>query len=277
MIRKSYLGALVLVGFVLGLVVSGRLVIRAQERPGSAVKEKASDARIEPGEARENGRNARVDEALGPQAAAGASVEEVLRKPFHFDFDRPTSLAEVCVRLKRSLGILVVLDVAALERQEVEPGDTVQLELEGVRLKTGLKLLLDQVNLTYHIVPDDNLLIITDRQGSDDPIDRIWSELRTLHRDLHDVQDAVDALTDSLTVEEEGPRMRKPTIVEERPDGVPPDEDPIRGPEMKARKPDQPPASTPKVAPERDPAPARTPGQRSMPGRVPLSNSRRAL
>ena len=38
----------------------------------------------------------------------------------------------------------VMLDIAALGRQDIEPEETVQLELEGVRLKTGLKLLLDQ-------------------------------------------------------------------------------------------------------------------------------------
>ena len=38
-----------------------------------------------------------------------------------------------------------MLDLAALDRQGVEPDEAVQLELEGVRLKTGLKLLLDQV------------------------------------------------------------------------------------------------------------------------------------
>ena len=49
----------------------------------------------------------------------------------------------------------VVLDLAALGRQDVEPDDPVQLELEGVRLKTGLKLLLDQVGLTFRVVAED--------------------------------------------------------------------------------------------------------------------------
>ena len=74
--------------------------------------------------------------------------------------------------------MLVVLDRAALIRQEVQPEDTVELELDGVRLKTGLKLLLDQVGLTYHVVTEDNLLVITDREGSEDPLDRVWSEVR---------------------------------------------------------------------------------------------------
>ena len=109
-----------------------------------------------------------------------------------------------------------------------------QLELEGVRLKTGLKLLLDQVGLTYRVVAEDNLMIITDQEGSEDPADRIWAELRALHRDLHAVQDAVDDLTDYLGRRSgEGARVRKPTIIEEMPEN--PDEKPEIGPEKPGR------------------------------------------
>ena len=45
----------------------------------------------------------------------------------------------------------MVVDLAAIERLDLKPEDTVKLELKGVRLKTGLKLLLDQVGLTYHL------------------------------------------------------------------------------------------------------------------------------
>ena len=163
----------------------------------------------------------------------------------------------------------VVLDLAALERQDVDADDTVQLELDGVRLKTGLKLLLDQVGLTYHVVAEDNLLIITDRQGSEDPLDRIWAELRTLHRDIHQIQDAVDELSDSLYMDaDEGPRVRKPTIIEEKPDRDPFGE----APGAVRDKPDKP-AQRPEAAEGDAPPPASAP--RSTPGRVPLSKKRR--
>ena len=106
----------------------------------------------------------------------------------------------------------------------MEPDDPVQLELENVRLKTGLKLLLDQVGLTYRVVAEDNLMIITDLEGSDDPTDRILSELKALHRDLHALQDDVDELRDFVGEGGQGGRVRKPTIIEEMPDveGEPP-------------------------------------------------------
>ncbi len=204
-----------------------------------------------------------------PSRGPGApSAQDVLLRPFRFSFARPTSLAEVCIRLKESLGVPVVLDVAALDRQDVDPQDTVQLELDGVRLKTGLKLLLDQVGLTVHVVPEDNLLIITDREGSDDPLDRIWSELRTLHRDLHDVQDAVDDLADALDAGPgEGPRMRKPTIIEEKPDRDPLAPETPDGGKKESKD------STQKPGTLQGPATA----PRATPSRVPLANPRRSV
>jgi hypothetical protein len=216
-----------LVGVLIGLLAAGGISIRAQDR-GQPSRRDAEGARPDgPTEAPASERRSARSDAAGATAgdatrSRSPSVQDVLIRPYHFTFVRPTSLAQVCVQLKESLGVPVVLDVAALGRQDVDPDDTVQLELDGVRLKTGLKLLLDQVGLTFHAVPEDNLLIITDREGSDDPLDRIWDELRKLHRDLHDVQDAVDDLTDALYGDkEEGPRVRKPTIIEEKPEGDP--------------------------------------------------------
>jgi hypothetical protein len=111
-----------------------------------------------------------------------------------------------------------VIDRAAVDRLGLKVDDTVQLELEGVRLKTGLKLLLDQLDLTFKVVPEDNLMIITDEEGAEDPSERLLGEVKALHRDLHDLQDAVDEVRDALGIgAEEGPRMRKPTIIEEVP------------------------------------------------------------
>jgi hypothetical protein len=199
-------------------------------------------------------------------------VQGVLSRPYHFPFGRPTPLSLVCVHLKETLGVAVVLDMAALERQGVEPDDTVQLELDGVRLKTGLKLLLDQIGLTYHVIPDDNLLVLTDREGSDDPLDRIWAELTALHRDLHDVQDALDELNDALYgEEEEGPRVRKPTIIEEKPDRDPAaPEAPAGGNKDSKNKPREPGSIRPRSRSGSTAPPGVPRTERSSPSRVPL-------
>ena len=186
-------------------------------------------------------------------------------RPYRFPFSQPTPLAQVCVHLRETLKGPVVLDLAALDRKSVEPETTVQLALDGVRLKTGLKLLLDQVGLTYQVIAEDNLIIITDQEGSADPADKIWAELRALHRDLHAVQDAVDDLSDFLGGEgADGARVRKPTIIEEMPDNLGPR--PGIGPEKPGRGGEKP-----------DAAGALPQGARSLPSRVPLAGPRRSL
>jgi hypothetical protein len=273
MIRKSYPWLMLAAGVLIGLVVSGRVILRAQDRP-EAKRSHPAPSLIE-GVIEEPSRPAKPPGAAdrpapGPGAGSGTSavpsVHDVLARPYRFPFSRPTSIASVCAHLKETLKVPVVLDLAALGRQDVEPEDTVQLELDGVRLKTGLKLLLDQLGLTYHVVAEDNLLIITDREGSDDPLDRVWSELRALHRDLHDVQDAVDDLTDVIAGENgDGPHVRKPTIIEEMPENIAPPqvEEPREKPQEPAKKPNG--AQRP------------APGPRSTPARIPLRGSRRAL
>ena len=106
-------------------------------------------------------------------------------------------------------------------------------------------------------------MIITDREGSDDPEERIWSELRALHRDLHALQDDVDELRDYLGDDREGGRVRKPTIIEELPE--------IEG-QRPANPPEKPGNSQRKPGAE---APAA--GARPGPARITLSEPRRRL
>lgn len=275
MLRKLYPWMFLLGGVLIGVVASGRVIVHAQDRrPPSADERRrpSGDARAEPPAEEAGPRGGDMPASREPARAGQASALDVLSRPYRFPFNRPTTLAQVCLHLKQTLGVPVVLDVAALERQGVEPNDTVQLELDGVRLKTGLKLLLDQVGLTYQVLPDDNLLILTDRQGSDDPLDRIWTELKALHRDVHDVQDAVDDLTDALYgEEEEGPRVRKPTIIEEKPDRDPPSPEAPAGPN---KDPNAAPRDSNTTRPRSRPGgsvpPGSPRGERATPSRVPL-------
>ncbi|MGP0067479.1 MAG: hypothetical protein ACLQGP_28275 [Isosphaeraceae bacterium] len=243
MIRKSFPWLMLVVGVSFGLLASNRLIVFAQAQRSPA-RPTPNELTLPFGQPDGDPRPAAVAEspANPPQAeirSSTATVHDLLVRPYHFTFSRPTSLLQVCSQLKQTLKVPVVLDIAALGRQDVEPEDTVQLELEGVRLKTGLKLLLDQVGLTYHVVTEDNLLIITDREGSEEPLDRVWSELQAMHREIHDVQDAIDELTEYLAAEKgDGPRMRKPTIIEEMPEEAPQkNEGPRQDPNAPAKKP----------------------------------------
>ena len=167
---------LVIVAVVGGLLVSARWTLQAQDRAAK-------------GQARVKG------EAGGPRVAAvPVSVQDALLRPLDLPFDQETTLEEVRQYLARTLGAQVVLDRSALDRLELKPDDTVQLDLKGVRLKVGLKLLLDQVGLAFRVVPEDNLLILTEPESADDPGERVLAEIKALHREMHDLQDAVDDL-----------------------------------------------------------------------------------
>jgi hypothetical protein len=256
-------------GLLAGLLISGRIVLLAQDRREALQPDGGRAAG--PAELK------RPAELADPPAFEGheppgnasrptsstASLQDALLRPYKFPFARPTPLEQVCAHLRQTLSAPVVLDRAALNRQNVDPQDAVQLNLEGVRLKTGLKLLLDQLGLTYRLVAEDNLLIVTDAAGAEDPSDRIVSELRALHRDLHDLQDAVEELRSYLG--DDGgqvARVQKPTIIEEMPEG---------GGGKPGKLPEKPGNVLQK--PERPGAPAT--GGRAGPSRVPLAGPRR--
>jgi hypothetical protein len=155
------------------------------------------------------------------EAAKTRHIADAMLQPIRLPFAAETSLEDVAAYLRKELKANVVLDRAALDRQDLEPTDKVQMELSDVRLKTGLKLLLDQVGLTAKIVPEDNLLIITDKEESEEPIDRVLVEIKALHRDVHSLQDDVRNLRNLIEAPivegEPGATMRKPTIIEEKP------------------------------------------------------------
>jgi hypothetical protein len=198
--------------------------------------------------------------------SGGPTLQDALLRPYDFPFARPTSLNQVCSHLKQTLNLPVVIDLAALDRQNVQPDDFVQLELQGVRLKTGLKLLLDQVGLTYRIEAEDNLLVITDHEGAQEPSERIWAELRALHRDLHDLQDSLDELRGLFVDDQQGGlRVRKPTIIEEMPEGA---LDPRDHPTAKPGNPAEKPSAKPSEKPR---SPGGLPGLRDPAPRIPLS------
>lgn len=166
------------------------------------------------------GRPAPAGDAPRVAASRPPSVQDALLLPFDFPFAKPATLDEVATHLGKTLGAPVALDRAALERLDIRPEDTVQLDLKGVRLKSGLKLLLDQLDLTYRVEAEDNMLVITDVSGADDPLSRVLAELKALHREMHGLQDDMEDVRNALSLDDEkGPRMRKPTIIEELPPG----------------------------------------------------------
>jgi hypothetical protein len=147
-------------------------------------------------------------------------IADAMLQPIRLPFGEGKSLEEIAAYLRKELKANVVLDLAALDRHDLKPTDRVRIDLDGVRLKTGLKLLLDQVALTTKVIPEDNLLLITDKAEEAEPTAQILEEIRALHRDLHALQDDVRnvrALLELPMEEEPVAKARNPTIIEEKP------------------------------------------------------------
>ncbi len=156
----------------------------------------------------------------GQPARSPGHIADAMLQPLRLPFNEGKSLEEVAAYLRKELRANVILDLAALDRHQLKPTNHVRIDLDGVRLKTGLKLLLDQVGLTTRVIPEDNLLIITDKSEADEPIDRLMEEVRAVHREMHMLQDDVREIREILTapVEDEAmPKARNPTIIEEMP------------------------------------------------------------
>lgn len=244
---------LVFGGVLIGGAASAWVGLRAQVPPGPKGRPTTTQPQTDETKA--------VPAAKSVEPNVGtSSIQQAMLRVYRLPFSRPTSLEEVRAHLQKTLGVPVVLDLAALGRQALSPDDAVQLELDGVRLKTGLQLLLDQAGLTYRVVPEDELLILTDKEGSDDPLAKLRAEVRELHRDVHAIQDSVDDLIDLLAPEGADLRMRKPTMIEELPE-----------PEDRARKPapeDELPAGEASPSPH---SPGRRSGGRIKPGPPPIT------
>jgi hypothetical protein len=273
-------GLMLLGGLVIGLATSTWLSLHAQKHPWlparsstvrrlaaagpqAETKKAPTDTRAEPAA---NDFQQAEQPAKSPPAVL--SIGQALGRPYHFPFGKPTSLQDVCRQIQQTLGSPVVLDLAALDRLDLESTETVQLELDGVRLRTGLKLLLDQVGLTFRVVEDDNLLILTDEEGSEDPIERLQLEVRELHRDIHDVQDTLDELREKLGLDGAAEfELRQPTIIEEMPS-----EDAGK-PAAEPNTPDQ--SRIPADRPQVESAPSSPPDSNHPASRVPLGRSRK--
>ncbi len=105
------------------------------------------------------------------------AILEKLEQPVTMSFPQDTTLEDV-LRYVRSAtqgpndsGIAIYVDPKGLQEADQTLNSVVQLDLEGVPLKTTLRLLLKQIGLTYTV--KDGILTITSIDAADQP-----SELR---------------------------------------------------------------------------------------------------
>jgi alpha-2-macroglobulin len=92
------------------------------------------------------------------ESPAMAKIEAALQQPTHFDF-ADTPLRDVVAHLIELHKIEIQLDRKALQDVNIQPEQPVTKKLAGISLKSGLRLLLKDLSLTYLI--RDGMLIIT--------------------------------------------------------------------------------------------------------------------
>jgi hypothetical protein len=107
-------------------------------------------------------------------AAANARIRDILERPLPMRFPRDTPLEDVlkyvqaATRGPDGMGIPIYVDPIGLQEVERSMSSTVQIDVEGVALRTSLQLCLDQLFLTYRI--RDGLILITSKESSVTPV-----------------------------------------------------------------------------------------------------------
>jgi hypothetical protein len=105
-------------------------------------------------------RRQQVDHAADASPATKAAVEK-LKAPIVMPFRYATPLSEVCKFIRGATGLLISVDPEGLQKAQRSMTSTVNIELEGVPLKTSLELLLSQLGLEYRV--KNGQLLITAR------------------------------------------------------------------------------------------------------------------
>jgi hypothetical protein len=112
--------------------------------------------------------------------AAIARIESALSSPLHrsgLDF-ADTPLAEVVEQLQQEYEIPIHIDAKALDEIGVGTDEPVTLNLQGISLRSALRLMLKQHQMTYII--DDEVLLITTPEESDSRIKVCVYDVRDL-------------------------------------------------------------------------------------------------
>jgi hypothetical protein len=99
-------------------------------------------------------------------ATARASLERALRGPTVFDF-ADTPLSDVVDYLANKHDIVMILDNKGLTDAAIDPSSPVTKSIrKPIRLASGLKLILEEFDLTYTI--KDDVLLITTKEKADE-------------------------------------------------------------------------------------------------------------
>ncbi len=113
-----------------------------------------------------------TDVWLDPDGAFYDRIQVALDKKVGFDFDK-TSLADALDQIAKVVDISILIDARGLDDIGLTDEHTVTINLKDVRLRSFLRLMLRDLDLTYHI--DNEVLLITSLDAAwENPKNRIY-------------------------------------------------------------------------------------------------------
>ena len=108
-------------------------------------------------------------------ASTGGAEEKILREleeETTFDFFQ-TPLEDVVKEISDMHDITVVLDRQALDDLQIEPSEPIDSELSGISLRSALRIMLGDLELTY-VIADEVLKITTDQQAGGSLVTKVY-------------------------------------------------------------------------------------------------------
>ena len=112
-----------------------------------------------------------------PLTDAAARVIVKLRQPVDLPFRRDTPLEDVIQYIKTATaapdcprGLSIYVDPIGLQEAEKTEQSPVRIDLKGVALETGLRMMLAQLGLVAY-VDKEGILVITSREARDGPLE----------------------------------------------------------------------------------------------------------
>lgn len=135
-----------------------------------------------------------------PITAKAARTWLKLNEPVAFNFPHETPLEDVLKYLKsateepKGKGLVFYVDPVGLANSEKQITSAVVLDVDQVSIASGLKLLLAQLDLVFH-VNDEGLVVITSVDGGDHWADepaRILGELEDLKEEVASLRKVLD-------------------------------------------------------------------------------------
>jgi hypothetical protein len=139
-----------------------------------------------------------------PYTEKEAAIHRALERPILMPFETDTPLGDALEYVRQATsqgegaiegGIPIYVDEIGLQEAEQSLQSPIKIALEGIPLKTTLRLLLDQLDLAYEVYPDGLIEINAKHRVEQqaDPMLLILDELRALRAEVEELRRAVSA------------------------------------------------------------------------------------